>query len=314
MTKLFKLFGAILLAAFVFVGCSKEESPFLSKEEAQKAITKLMNDRNPFHHATDVVAILNNDVYYFPRLDTVPRRLTNSPNLVKTEVKLSFDKSQIAYLNDAGHPVIIRASDGQLLQTLTQFSYIDQMDWAKDRLTLYMLSDKVVSFYGDAPSVSQPSYTNPWDEVGSFSMNALGDQAYAYKAYGDFFSHIVYHSTAKGLDITNLNYEYIDFYDNNGNFLVATRDYYYSGFEKVVMMQNYNFYSQYEWDFEAMNSPAFNAETEVLVYGTMESTPYKIKAVYLGTTLYERQGTYGVLGKILDDYPSTTPIYIDWVQ
>ena len=311
----FLYFTSIVL----FTACSKDESPFLTKEQAEKEIKDINTSRDPFHYVNDVVAIINNDIYYFSSLDSLPKRLTNTPSAVKTQVKLSHDKSQIAYINAAGNPVIIHADNGATITTLTQYNYIDQMDWAKDRLTLYMLSGNQVSFYGNAPVIQQPEITHPYDDVKSFSMNALGDQGYYIKNYGDFWAHMEYHSTSKGMDTQYTNfdgdiYDYVDFYDNRGNFLVGITDSYSGGMEKIACIQNYQFYPAYTWDDELMNTPTFNASTEVLLYGTLESTPYKLKAVYLGTDLYQSSGSYDVLSKVLDDYPSSTKIYVDWVQ
>lgn len=82
---------AFAVLATIVVSCS-EESPFLSKEEARKKISEINTNRDPFHYVEDVVAIINNDIYYFERLDSVPRKLTNTPAQSKTHVKLSHDK------------------------------------------------------------------------------------------------------------------------------------------------------------------------------------------------------------------------------
>src|SRR4051812_38734483 len=103
-----------LVAATLF-SCS-EESPFLSEKEARRIIKEANIARDPFHTVTHVAAIINNDIYYFARLDSVPKRLTFTPSLVKSHVKLSADKTQIVYLNDIGTPVIINAMNGTLVK------------------------------------------------------------------------------------------------------------------------------------------------------------------------------------------------------
>jgi hypothetical protein len=310
----------VIAAALIIVlwsGC-KEESPFISKKEATEIIDALNISRDPFHPIKNVVAILNNDVYYFKRLDSIPKRLTSTPTAIKTNIKLSFDKTQIAYINQAGNPVIIRADNGQVLQTLTQYSYIDQMDWAKDRLTLYMLSNRKVVFYGAPLTVIQPASTNPFDEVKSFSMNSLGDQGYFIKNYGEFFRRLKYHSTVKSIDeelsFNGDTYDYIDFYDNKGNFLVGYNDPFADGIATIVCVQDYKFYPAYSWSGELMSTPEFKAEQEVLLYGTMGSNIHYIKAVYLGTSAYQSTGSQDILNKVIENYPSTTQIYLDWAQ
>ncbi len=310
---------AIICAAIITlsVGCS--ESPFLTKDEAQEIIDSLKASRDPFHTMNNVVAIIDNDVYYFNSLKEAPSKLTNTPDEAKTNIKLSADKSRIAYLNANGNPVIIKADDGEVLETLTQFDGIDQMDWAKDRLTLYMLIDREVVFYGELLEVIQPDSNHPWDEVSSFSMNSIGDQGYFIKYYGDFSDKLKFNSTSMGIDefknFDGETFDYIDFYDNKGNFLLGYNDTFEEGIARVICVQGYNFYAAYDWKDERMNTPEFNADTEVLLYGTMEDEVHRIKGVYLGTNAYVLDGgAQDILTMVLTDYTSKTPIYLDWVH
>jgi hypothetical protein len=307
---------ATILVAVSFFACS-EESPFLSENEAKKIIKEANLARDPFHAIKDVVAIINNDIYYFARLDSIPKRLTSTPSQIKTHVKLSADKTQIAYLNSVGTPVIVNAANGTLIKTLTEFSYVRQIDWAKDKKSLYILSDNKIHTSGVALTVTQPQTNHPWDEVVSFSMNSKGDYGYFIKYYGNYYHTLEYVSSTKSLDkqFTNFDgdfYDYIDFYDNNGNFLVAYSDYYGEGFSRVICIQDYNMYAAYEWDYEQMSSPEFSSDHEILLYGTMENQVYELKAVYLGTEAYDGNGIYDVLSKTLTEYKSNSPIYLDW--
>jgi hypothetical protein len=306
----------LALGAMVILSCS-EESPFLSEGEAREKIAELNTVRDPFHYVEDVVAIIDNDIYYFERLDSLPKKLTNTPGQSKTLVKLSHDKTQIAYINGAGNPVIINATNGQPVKTLTQYNYITQMDWAKDRRTLYFLIGQEVFSDGEALSVTQPEVTHPWDELSSFSMNAKGDHAYFIKRYGDFSNRLIYHSESENIDeeypsFEGDMYDYVDFYDNTGDFLLGYSDPFEDGFSRIVCVQDYDFWSAYEWDYENMNTPEFNADLEVLLYGTMEDQTYQIKAVYLGTEAYNGSGLYDVLSKVLTEYTSDSPVYLDW--
>jgi hypothetical protein len=305
---------AFVLAATLF-SCS-DESPFLTETEARKGIKELNNARDPFHAVTHIAAIINNDVYYFARLDSVPKRLTFTPTVNKTDIKLSADKTQIAYLNNIGTPVVISAVDGSVIATLTAFSYVRQIDWAKDRKSLYFLSEQKIYTYGAPLTVSQPQTTYPWDEVSSFSMNAKGDQGYFIKYYGDFQYTLKYVSSSKSLDkslktFDQNSYNFIDFYDNNGNFMLGSRDA-SKAFSRIVCVEDYNFYTAYYWDYEAMTSPEFSSDHEILLYGTMNNQVYQIKAVYLGTEAYEGHGLYDVLTKTITEYTSKSPIYLDW--
>lgn len=315
--KYFKI-QYILLTLLLVSSCA-EDSPFLTKKEATKIINDLTTERDPFHGIKDVVAIINNDVYYFARLDSVPKQITFTPTQIKKMVKLSADKSRIAYINSAGNPVII-GIDGKLIKTLTQYNYIDQMDWAKQQNTLYLLSGNKVYTYGDALTVKQPVAGSSWDDVPSYSMNGIGDYAYQIKRYGDYVYRLYYHSNLKGKDgelyISDAelyNFNYVDFYDNKGNFLLGYSNYPGEPLTRIVCVEDYNFYSKYEWDGEGMNSPTFNSDLEVLLYGTVGNNNYRVKAVYLGTDAYG-DGLSDILTKTLTQYTSKTPVYVDWVQ
>jgi hypothetical protein len=302
------------LAATLF-SCS-EESPFLSEQEAKSKIKEMTLERDPFHLVEDVVATINNDIYYFELLDSTPERLTFTPQQSKTHVKLSADKTQIAYINSNGNPVII-ARDGKPVTTLTQYNYIKQMDWTKTGNTLYFLIDQKVYFYGDPVTIKQPVITHPWDEVPSYSMNAKGDYGYFIKRYGSYSTTLAHHTEKENKNQEFPNFEgklfdYIDFYDNNGNFLLGYADYYGEGFSRIACVQDYNFWSVYEWDDDNMYTPEFNGDLEILLYGTMENQVHQVKAVYLGTEAYNGSGLYDVLSKTLTNYPSNSPVYLDW--
>lgn len=315
----------ILIAASSLTACVGD-TPFLSREEAERLVHDININRDPFQKARHVAAIINNDIYYFNRLDTVPRKLTNSPASAKTSVKLSSDLTRIAYINADGNPVILDASDGKVLETLTQYNYIDQMGWIRNSATLYMLIDRNVVQYGTTLPITQPESFHPWDEVMSFSMNSKGDQGYFIDRYDDFSStaKLEYHSTSRQLDeeytaFGGRTYNYVDFYDDDGNFLLGNTEYYSGTIERVVCVEDYQFLSTYEWDYELMRSPKFNSESEILLYGTVEDQgtndgKYYIKAVYLGTEAYPGSGAYDRLTKLVSGYASNTPVYIDWAQ
>jgi hypothetical protein len=309
-----------LAAVFLILTCSCTESPFLSKEEAEKLIDEVTMSRDPFHQVTNVVAIINNDIYYFDRLTEDPRRLTNTPDEDKTNVKLSWDKRQIAYINEATNDVvIIESTNGAHVKTLTDYDNVTQMEWAKDRQTLVVLIGNDLFSYGEALTLPTPetTYPFPWDAVVSFSMNAIGDYGYFTDRYNGTFPVLTYHSEMHSIDedFNNFDggiYDYVDFYDNKGGFLLGQTDPSYEGISRVVCMNDYNLWPAYEWDLETMTTPEFNADLEILLYGTVENNIYQIKAVYLGTEAYEAHGIYDILTKILAEHTSDSPIYLDW--
>lgn len=311
--------AVILTACVSLLAACSGESPFLSKEEAERLVDEINTLRDPFHEVKNVVAIINNDIYYFKRLDSIPKKLTNSPTQIKTQVKLSSDRTKIAYLNANGYPVIISATDGKMLETLTQYQYINQIGWVRNSPTLFMLIGQDVVLHGTSVSFIQPEAYHVWDEVSSFSMNSKGDQAYFIHRYNDTGWKLEYHSTVKKLDeqynsFEGYRYNFVDFYDDRGNFLLGYQNPFDEGIERVVCVENYDFHSAYGWDYEQMQTPKFNSAHEILLYGTLENQEYNVKGVYLGTEAYGNSGLYDRLTKTLTDYKSSTPVYIDWVQ
>jgi hypothetical protein len=309
----------ILFVTFFSAMISCTESPFLSRNEAYEWVDLINKERDPIHKVTHVVATINNDIYYFKRLDSIARKITNSPAEAKTSVKLSYDKTFVAYVNKNHNPEIIRSDNGQLVQTLTQYSYPTQIGWLKDTNTLFILSDREVFFYGTPPPVSQPDIYHIYDEVSSFSMNSKGDQAYFIHYYNTSGYQLKFKSPDAGIDqsyttIDGVVYDYIDFYDNNGSFLVAREDWFSDDqFASVICVQNYNFYPTYEYSDELMSSPVFHASSEVLVFSRSNEGHYEIKAVYLGTDAYP-PGVSDIFNKVLDNYTSTSPISLDLVN
>lgn len=315
-----RIFRISTVACMVLLGvlfqCKEEESPFMpSKEAAYQLADSLNNLENPFHYVKNVVAIIDNDIYYFHKLDEAPQRLTNTPADTKTDIKLSADRSLIAYLNKNGNPVIVRADNGSLVETLSQYNYINQMDWAKDRNTLYMLTDNKVVFHGETLTVTQPLLGHPWDDVKSFSMNSKGDQGYFIKHYGTSSYRLEYRSSTKGITKTYTGfdgdlYDYIDFFNDEGDFLIGHYDYLGNGIESVAVILNYEFFPRYQQEYVPMSTPVFNASHEILIYGTIESASYhRIKAVFMGDIDFDGTDPIQTL-----DYVSKTPIYLDWVQ
>ena len=304
----------VLTVVTMSTACS--DSPFLTEEEARKAVDELIESRDSFYAVRNVVAVINNDIWYFDKLADPPRRVTFSPDETKTLVRLSFDHTRIAYLNDSEVPVIIRADDGAVLETLTGMTYTTDMDWLRDRNTLYILRNDQITFHGEAVEIIEPQLTHPWDRVYSFSMNSIGDQGYFKLTYGYAYPDLYFNSASKELSkVTHFERcNYIEFYGNAGNFLLgrsADKD---TRMEYVFCLQNYNFWAAYEWDYEDMNTPTFNGELELLLYGILETKPYRIKSVYLGEKNYVNHGLYDRLTHVLEEYPSNTPIYLDWVQ
>lgn len=166
----------------LFVGCKK--NPFVPEErieEIRDSIAALKSIQN-------ICFIYNNDVYFLDEISNTPQRITSTPTNIKTEVRISHNLQKIAYLNSAGNPEIIDRN-GAVLNILTAYSGIQQMDWSNDDATLYMLSGNSFYYYG--PTISHPllnfsgipGSTSPY--ILSATLSKDNDLAYVVE-YFDF--------------------------------------------------------------------------------------------------------------------------------
>jgi hypothetical protein len=213
--------------------------------------------------------------------------------------------------------VIINTTDGGVVATLSDYAYPIQMDWADDRLSLYVLIGREVFVYGEVFTAPQPDEYHS-SELYSYSTNSNGD--YAYYEYSFYGKKLYFNSPKNNISTAETSYfegnfyDYIDFYDNKGGYLLAAKS--PGGFSKIVCVNDYASFSSYRWQPSYdMTSPRFNNDREVLVYGTSySSAPHYIQFVYLGTAAYASEGTSEILNMRMYDYPSNTRIYVDWVE
>ena len=129
----------------------------------------------------NVCYIYNNDVYFLDEMGKPTQRITNTPTNTKTEVRISHNLQKIAYLNSAGNPEIVNRQ-GIVLNTLTAFSNITQMDWSNTDSKLYMLIGNQFQYFGPVinhPPLDMagiPNYGN--NQILSASLSKYNDLAY----------------------------------------------------------------------------------------------------------------------------------------
>jgi hypothetical protein len=141
------LFIVSVFSLLFLDGCQKD--PFVSKEVIQHIKDSIAGTKS----VGNICFIYNNDVYFLDEFNNTPQKITNTPLVVKSEVRISHDLQKIAYLNAAGNPEIIDRN-GTIINTLTSYSGILQMDWSNDDATLYMLIADQFYYYG--PTISHP--------------------------------------------------------------------------------------------------------------------------------------------------------------
>lgn len=141
------LIGAALLT--IFAQCQSD--PFLPKEEIDALIS------SQFPRVSNVAFIDNNEVYVTNHLrDSLPVKI-NAPEGFKKSIRISHDGNKLAYLDENGSPVIIDRQ-GNLLDKLSQYSRVVNMDWTTDDETLYIFVDDEMKYYGKTPEAAEIIY------------------------------------------------------------------------------------------------------------------------------------------------------------
>lgn len=312
-----KVIKTAILLIFIAKLCScSSSSPFITKELAEELDAR----RNPFRYVGDFFATIENDVYYFQHIDSIPTRITNSPEETKRDLEVSDDRQKIAYLNETGTPVIIDL-EGNEQERLDEFSNVSQFGWTNGDRSLYMLIGNQVFIHGDAFEFKQPEMYTYYDEVLSFSMDNYGNQAYIQYEYrgaiGPNRHALHYFNAGEKTDTVIIvlhnevdEFHYVDFYRGDGNFVIGYNDR-NNILSKVFVHTNHNFYTDYDWEEEeGMTSPIFDIENEMLHIGTAAPNA-TIKSAYLGTELYF-EDDYGIHTRTLDNYSSDVSIYLDF--
>lgn len=133
----------------ILLSGSCQKDPYVSKD----VIQRMRDSASGANSVENVCFVYNNDVYFFDNFKNAPEKITNTPTNTKTEVRISHNLLKIAYINSAGNPEIIDRN-GNILNTLTQYSGIKQMDWSNSDSTLYMLIGNQFKYFG--PPIQHP--------------------------------------------------------------------------------------------------------------------------------------------------------------
>lgn len=143
--------GCICLSclSMILLSGSCQKDPYVSKD----IIQHMRDSASGTKLVENICFIYNNDVYFLNNFNNTPQKITSTPTNTKTEVRISHNLQKIAYINSAGNPEIIDRN-GNILNTLTQYSYIKQMDWSSNDSTLYMLIGNQFQYYG--PIIHHP--------------------------------------------------------------------------------------------------------------------------------------------------------------
>jgi hypothetical protein len=231
-----------VISGIGLLACNKE-NPFVSKD----IIDKLVEDKKIKLY--NIAFIYNNDIYLLPRQDSAARRITSTPDQIKTNIRISHDHQKFAYINTNGNPVIIN-KDGSIQSVLTQYSNIQSMDWSPNDSTLYMLIYDSLKFFG--PSIQLPEFTYP-GALGSIEISILSvsvsmhyDLAYIFQYYNFLEGYkqklIIKKHDGSVTEKTNMDSQimgYVNFSGNNTDLVVG-----YSYYSPVFYMDKIELYSE----------------------------------------------------------------------
>jgi hypothetical protein len=215
--------------ALFIMGCTKE-SPYVSEDIINEI--KAIYSPSKYMH---IAFVYNSDIYYLKDGQSTPKRLTFSPQISKTKIRISYKHNKIAFLRNDVIPTIIDTS-GNVISELTQYNGVKQMDWSNNDSALYMLINNTFVFYGT--KINIPQLTIPNDipvNVGatiiSASISSKNDIAYII-GYSDLYGakkRLIVKSS-NGTEILNSNSEdkymqYVCFSGNASDFVVGYTDY-----------------------------------------------------------------------------------------
>ncbi len=148
-------------------------------------------------------------------------------DMSKEELSVSEDGERIAFLNSSGNPVIINRA-GEVLETLLDYSSVDQIDWSFDSQTLYMLHESRLVFYGPELGIRELIVPAEIAALGavllSVAISPSLDAAYCFRFNGDELITIINRQDGSDEFITPSatwqDYGYLR-YSKNGDLVIA---------------------------------------------------------------------------------------------
>lgn len=136
-----------------------------------------------YYHIENIGIIKKNDIYYYEYLDRGSIQITNTPDSIKTDLRMSYDHQKFAYKNEDGIIEIVDRS-GNSIEKLIDYTNVKSFDWSADSQTLWMLNNNTIEFYGpemDIPELTFPDVSNgnyPMINIDMLSISSTGDLAY----------------------------------------------------------------------------------------------------------------------------------------
>lgn len=129
----------------------------------------------------NIVYIERDDIYYLENFSSKPIKITNNSEEKKYAVRVSYDGTKAAYLNNLGGLKIINRSDTAVV--VIEISGVKDFNWSADNQTLYYLKGQQLIFYG--PQMDIPAMTIPAEvpfgadvNYNSVSISPQNDLAY----------------------------------------------------------------------------------------------------------------------------------------
>lgn len=159
----------LVIALLMVIGCRKD----LEVDTADHL----------YNYIDNVGIIQKSDIYFYEHLTHGSARVTNSPDSVKTNLRMSYDYQKFAYKNENG---IVKIVDrfGNLIEKLSDYTNVKSYGWSADSQTLWMLNNNEIVFYGpemDIPDLTFPDLSNgeyPMIDVDMLAISSTGDLAY----------------------------------------------------------------------------------------------------------------------------------------
>lgn len=301
-----------------------EKSPYVSKDLIQHMRDSAIAAKT----ISNICFIYNNNIYFLDNLKNVAQKITNTPTNAKKEVRISHDLQKIAYINSVGNPEIIDRS-GSIINTLTSYSNIKQMDWSNDDATLYMLIGSQFFYYG--PAISHPllnfsgipSGTNP--QILSATLSKDNDLAYVVE-YFDFTNGYQQKlvlkindgsNTWKLVDNTSFNFDmkYAKFSAHTKDLVVGYDDAVGSTYAKLTKLELYSNMNNFpDLTIEPCTDcefkyPIYSSEKKCIVSAFKDGSGSSSSTTFVLSTYYTSDVTFD---NRIDYNNTSSDLIVDW--
>ncbi|UKN01553.1 hypothetical protein K6119_17660 [Paracrocinitomix mangrovi] len=251
------------------------------------------------HDIRMISYLYENDIYFMSDFESNPAKITNSPEVEKTELRMSPDATKFAYIRDQNTIEIVNYKN-ELIKHIPNLNNLKSYDWSEDGNTLIYFANGDLNFDGPSVEYAIPEIPASVPTSGSASISNIaisnnGTAAYVvswYYVYDQWTTEYHYYLVRKKLNESPVilsdayyNYTHLQFSQNND----------------LHAMYNYTYnmiYSENSDEALSINSDLhygiYNSKKEAMIglhQNPSDPVKYKLAIYYLGGKLETNNST-----------------------